>query len=137
MTWSPEDVRRLAVHLLIVLNERLRDLLGEDHTLGHALLWEVPTEGNAQEVVRGLAAEFEEKVVGRLRLTLRDRDEELAAILNVPEDGVSSEGGVAAWSRGDTRIGRLVGPKLRIRNLKDEPFEQQITRLLTVLKDAP
>jgi hypothetical protein len=84
-----------------------------------------------------LAAEFEEKVVGRLRQTLRDRDEQLAAILNVPDRGESGGKGVADWINDESRVGRLVGARLSIRNLKDAPFEDQIHRLLFVISDRP
>lgn len=133
--WEAADVRRLAVHLLLRLNERLRRILGEDHELGHALFWEVPAKGDRTETAAGLAAEFEEKVVGRLRQTLRDKDEHLAVILNVPDRGEDGDVGVASWIDDTSRIGRLVGARLDIRNLKDDPFEEQIARLLVVFRD--
>lgn len=82
--WDPVDVRRLTVHLLLRLNERLRRILGEDHELGHALFWEVATEADREQTAATLAAEFEEKVIGRLRQTLRDKDEQLVLL----RDGV-------------------------------------------------
>jgi 5-methylcytosine-specific restriction protein B len=131
--WTAEDVRRLTVHLLISLNDRVRAILGEDHELGHALLWEVPADASLEETVAILAAEFEEKVVGRLRLTLRDKDEQLAVILNAPELGSAQSDCVAEWLDEDSRVGRLVGPRLRIHNLKEEPASEQIKRLLSVV----
>lgn len=133
--WVSEDVKRLAVHLLISLNERLRAILGEDHELGHSLLWEVPSDEDVELTALALASEFEEKVIGRLRLTLRDKDEQLAVILNAPEPGDVSGEGVAEWIDDDNRVSRLVGPKLRIRNLRDDPYEEQIRRLLVVVRD--
>ena len=136
-SWSAVDVRRLAVHLLIVLNERIAALLGEDHTLGHALLWEVPATGSREETATGLAAEFEEKIMGRLRLTLRDKDEQLAAILNVPEPGAPPGKGVAEWGEENDRIGRLVGPRLHMRDVRGELFDKKIERFLHLLDDGP
>lgn len=130
--WSAQDVRRLAVHLLIALNERIRLLLGADHQIGHALLWEVPVGAAPERTASALAAEFEEKVVGRLLQTLRDKDELLAAILNAPVQGDTSDEGVAHWLSEDTRIGRLVGPRLQVSNLKHLPWEEQIRRLAFV-----
>ncbi len=131
-TWSGDDVRRLAVHLLVALNERIRLLLGSDHQIGHALLWEVPVNGTPEITASALAAEFEEKVVGRLSQTLRDKDDLLAAILNAPEQGDPADDGVAHWLSEDTRIGRLVGPRLQISNLKNLTWEEQLRRLAFV-----
>lgn len=135
--WTPEDVRRLTVHLLIGLNDRLRAIIGEDHELGHSLFWEVPAGADLEQTTSALAAEFEEKIVGRLRLTLRDKDEQLAVILNAPEPGSAAGAGVADWIDDDSRVGRLVGPKLRVRNLKEDPTGEQIRRLLSVIQDQP
>jgi 5-methylcytosine-specific restriction protein B len=136
-SWGADDVRRLTVHLLMVLNGRLRAILGEDHQLGHALFWEVPADAEREETARVLAGEFEEKVIGRLRITLRDKDEQLAVILNAPEPGEPSATSVAEWSDDDSRVGRLVGARLRIRNLKEDLFDDQIKRLLTVVCPDP
>lgn len=135
--WGAAEVRRLAVHLLLRLNERLRRILGEDHELGHALFWEVPIDADRTKTAAALAAEFEEKVIGRLRQTLRDKDEQLAVILNVPDRGEINTGGVADWIDDTSRIGRLVGARLDIRNLKGDVFEEQIRRLLVVCQDEP
>ena len=135
--WDATDVRRLAVHLLLRINERLRLVLGEDHELGHALFWGVSSAAERLETAATLAAEFEEKVIGRLRQTLRDKDEQLAVILNVPDRGDDSGDGVASWIDDNSRIGRLVGPKLRIRNLKEDGFEEQVRRLVVAVQDEP
>ena len=131
--WSSEDVRRLAVHILISLNDRIQKVLGADHEVGHALLWEVPADADPLETAAALAAEFEEKIVGRLQQTLRDKDEVLAVILNAPDRGELFDDGIATWLAEDTRIGRLVGPRLQIKNLKDQSFDDQVRRLRSII----
>ncbi|MEE3500479.1 AAA family ATPase [Acidiphilium acidophilum] len=135
--WDASDVKRLAIHLLVVLNDRLSAILGEDHELGHSLLWEIPANVGLEQTAKALAAEFEEKVIGRLRLTLRDKDEQLAVILNAPDQGGDVGDSIAEWFVDDGRVGRLVGSKLHIRNIKDELPSQQIRRLLGVVRSHP
>ena len=135
--WTADDVRRLAVHILVALNERLDAVVGEDHALGHALLWEVPREGGREEAMAVLVAEFEEKVVGRLRVTLRDKDDQIALILNAGEPGQANDDGIATWIEDDSPVGRMIGAKLGIRNLKHDPFETQLRSLLSVVRPRP
>lgn len=135
--WTAEDVRRLAVHVLISLNQRLGVVVGEDHLLGHALLWEVPAEAARDETMSALVAEFEEKIVGRLRITLRDKDDQLALILNAADPGNVDEDGVAIWNEDDNPVGRRIGAKLAIRNLKSLPFAEQLRGMLSVVRPLP
>lgn len=79
-TWSPDDVRVLAVLLPRRLNERIELVLGADFLLGHALLWDVRGD-DVPGAVASLAAAFDERVATSLRMTFADQDERPGTLL--------------------------------------------------------
>lgn len=96
-TWTIEQARELAVRVLEGLNRRIEHLLGEDFLLGPSVFWAIEG-GDPESIVRSIAQAFDEQVAQTLRLTFLDQEEELAAVLQVGEDG------------GQTRVGTWIDP---------------------------
>jgi 5-methylcytosine-specific restriction protein B len=81
-TWTPDQALQLAVAVLRGLNRRLSAVLGDDFLLGHAVLWSV-AGSTAEQIVKSLALAFDEQVVGTLKLTFADQEDQLAAVLGI------------------------------------------------------
>lgn len=126
MGWSPQRVRRLAVELLVSLNERIEHVLGPDHTLGHALLWGV---GDVQDndVAEALAAAFEEKILATLRLTFTDQDEALAAVL-----GGESE--VVQWRDPPASVASVSPRRLHFRRLNELSPDERMNAIEKIVR---
>lgn len=125
-TWSPDDVRVLAVLLLRRLNERIELVLGADFLLGHALLWGVGGD-DVPGAVASLAAAFDERVATSLRMTFADQDEPLAAILKagVPPAGPTPSAPgtpLANWLVPTSDLASVAVARLRMRPASTLPW---------------
>lgn len=110
--WSNDTVKELAVRLLHTLNQRIGFVLGEDHLLGHALLWSVGEPG--ADVRAALCREFDQRVVASLRMTLADQDDLLAAVLaaGVSSDAAAGKPRVAQWITPPETLAGVASPRL-------------------------
>lgn len=113
--WTTEDILRLAVQILVKLNERIGLVLGEDFQLGHALLWSVHGE-TPDAMARSLAHAVQHRILSTLRLTFADQDESLAAILQVgpPPSGAAAAPAdkVARWRAVPADLVNVATPRL-------------------------
>jgi 5-methylcytosine-specific restriction protein B len=133
-SWTPEQARQLALAVLRGLNRRLAAVLGEDFLLGHAVFWNV-SGTTAEQVVESLSLAFDEQVVGTLRLTFADQDEQLAAVLAVAAGGAAAGAGgpvLAAWEPPDPAVAAVAERRLRITSLGPIPLADA-ARLLAAL----
>jgi 5-methylcytosine-specific restriction protein B len=122
--WTADDVRQLAVRLLMALNSRIALLLGEDFLLGHALLWHV--QGNTpEELARSLAVAFDQRIIATLRMTLADQDDALAAVLRIDR---SAAGGtlIGSWKLPEAHMAAVASERLILSALEPVPSWQDI-----------
>lgn len=116
-TWTLEQALQTAVALLRSLNRRLSAILGDDFLLGHAALWSISGSATPQ-IVQSLALAFDEQIVGTLRLTFVDQDDQLAAVLKVTTAAPGTTTAVLGrWEPPDPSLGTLAERRLRITRL--------------------
>lgn len=110
--WSDDTVKELAVRLLHTLNQRIGFVLGEDHLLGHALLWSIGEPG--VDVPAALCREFDQRIVASLRMTLADQDDLLAAVLaaGTSSDAAAGPPRVARWITPPETLAGVASPRL-------------------------
>lgn len=120
-TWTRDEAADVAVAMLRSLNKRLGALLGEDFVLGHASLWNVAGD-TAEEVVRSLAAAFDEQIAGTLRMTFADQDDQLAGVLKTPPAAAAGAGSLSRWEQPDPALTGLAEPRVRIAKVSDLPW---------------
>jgi 5-methylcytosine-specific restriction protein B len=120
--WTDEDVKRLALHLLLRLNERIAAVLSEDFLLGHALFWPV---GNAPTGLVGaaLCRAFDQRVTASLRITFTDQDDLLAAVLGAgtPEAPTGARS-IAIWREPPPSVAGVATPYLELRATASMPW---------------
>ena len=130
---SPEEVRELALRLLMTLNGRIDLVLGPDFLLGHALLWSVGGE-TREDLAASLVLAFEQRVLATLRLTFVDQDEALAAILHTGSD--PTLGQVATWRQPPPALAAVTGPRLEFTDLSAlADTEARLAALKLILGD--
>jgi len=139
--WTRNDVLQLGVRLLSEINRRIENLIGSDFVLGHSLFWHI-AGSETLDTLQSLCAAFDASVTGSLRMTLTDREEILAAVLNGPrppseEESLSqpSSDMLCFWMHPTTRLEDLGLPRLRIRSTIDMTPPDAVSALLTVLED--
>ncbi|MBF6422985.1 AAA family ATPase [Nocardia farcinica] len=95
---EPDHVKLMALRLLQMLNERLRAVSGPDFELGQALVWKV-SGGDVAAAMNSLAHAVDQRIVANLRMTYRDDQETLGAILKAPEASAATpdESKFASW----------------------------------------
>lgn len=113
--WTAGKVKQLALRLLMVINDRILDILGSDFLLGHALFWHVAGD-SVESASSSLARAFDERVSSTLRITFADEDEALSAVLGIGED--QAEGShVGYWRRPVGRLSQVASPRLVVQEL--------------------
>lgn len=131
--WSRDQVMQLAVRLLMVLNQRIGFVLGQDFLLGHALLWGVAGE-TKEAAAATLAKAFNERIAASLRLTFLDQDEALGAILGAgpPPTGAPAPGAapaVARWMFPPPALQGVATARLQVRELDPSDYVATIRAL--------
>jgi 5-methylcytosine-specific restriction enzyme B len=134
--WSPEDVKQLGLRLLRILNDRIGLVLGQDFTLGHAVLWGV--EGSTtQELARALSKAFDERIASTLRLTFLDQDEALGAILNAgpyPNAPTAPDAArLTHWLVPPPDMSGVAVPRLQLREATEMSWQDALRALHSVL----
>jgi 5-methylcytosine-specific restriction protein B len=130
--WTPEDVRRLALHLLISLNGRVLEVLGQDFLLGHALLWHVGG-ADLETVTSSLVHAFDERIVATLRLTFADQDEALAAVLGIPQ-GSEDQARLGYWRTPEGAMAAVATPRFVINDLSSwSEMDRQLRALSSIV----
>lgn len=114
-TWQPDDIRQLALYLLIVLNGRVLDVLGQDFLLGHALLWQVGGS-DVETLTSSLVHAFEERVAATLRMTFSDQDEALGAVLGIPPASTDADR-VGSWRTPEGPVAAITAQRLVLHEL--------------------
>lgn len=133
-SYEAEDVRRMAVELLTVLNERILTTLGEDFQLGHALFWAI--KGSTRdEVVRSLSEVFKDQIKPALDKAYVGKSEILAGVLNASPDDDDEDEGVGRWIAPKNRGLQNMPPRFAIHDLTVFAPEEQIRRLRHVILD--
>lgn len=112
--WTSDAVRELAMRILMVLNDRITQLLGADFTLGHALLWGVAQGNDFDTTADNLIAAFEGRVLATLRATFVDQDDALAAVLNI---GPGLPGSMGVWRDATGPMANVAPRRLVLRRL--------------------
>lgn len=131
---SPEDVKLLSHWLLRHLNLRIRAVSGPDFELGHALVWKVTGETVA-EALDALAHAFDERVVATMRMTYRDEQDVLGAILGAPEEeDPSQQDSLASWIGPPEDLAEFGDRTLRIQRLLDLNDDERWTRLVALVR---
>jgi 5-methylcytosine-specific restriction protein B len=131
--WSADDVKRLALHLLVELNPRIAAVLGEDFLLGHALLWPVG-EATSEGVRSALCSAFDERVVATLRLTFVDQDDLLAAVLGVGTADTGATGPrVGTWVEPPPAVAAVATPSLELHSTAGMPWADAAVALRAVI----
>jgi 5-methylcytosine-specific restriction protein B len=114
--WTDREVKELALHLLVVLNERIASVLGDDFLLGHALFWPLG-DATPGELRAELCRAFDQRILASLRLTFSDQDDLLAAVLGTGSaETVASGDRVAAWRPAPAAVADVAGPHLEVRH---------------------
>lgn len=113
--WTEDSVRELALRVLMVLNERITQLVGADFTIGHALLWGVYGE-DFIAVADSFIAAFEGRILATLRATFVDQDEALAAVLNI---GPARPGTLGAWRDATGSMENIAPRRLLLKRMND------------------
>lgn len=134
--WNEADVKRLGLHLLTALNERISAVLSDDFLLGHALLW--PVGDAPAEAIRGaLCRAFDQRITASLRITFTDQDDLLAAVLGVgTPDEVPADERVAVWREPPDAVAGVATPRLELRRTATMDWPVAARALLAVL-DPP
>lgn len=128
---SHDDIKQLALRLLMTVNVRIEQLLGGDFLLGQALIWHVGGEDN-EALATSLIRAFEERVLATLKLTFVDQDEALAAIMNIPQPPLHSPLGV--WQQPTASLASVAPSRLVLKPISNlGGWQQQVAALLTVL----
>lgn len=128
--WTDDAVRELAMRVLMVLNERITQILGADFTLGHALLWGVRGD-DVDALGNSLVAAFEGRILSTLRATFVDQDEALAAILNI---GPTSTGSLGEWLDATGSMASVAPRRLALRRLAEmEDLQRRLDAIADVL----
>lgn len=130
--YTENDIKNLALLLLLTLNDRVEQLLGSDFLLGQALLWHI--NGNdAESLGRSLVLAVEERVLATLKLTFVDQDEALAALLNIPQPPGNSPLGY--WRTPAPSLSSVAPPRLVLNALSTRgSWQEQIDALVTILE---
>jgi 5-methylcytosine-specific restriction protein B len=130
--WTPEDVRRLALHLLISLNDRILEVLGQDFLLGHALFWHVGG-ADLEAVTSSLVHAFDERIVATLRLTFADQDEALGAVLGIPQ-GSEDRARLGYWRTPEGAMAAVATPRLVINDVSSwSETDRQLQALSSIV----
>jgi 5-methylcytosine-specific restriction protein B len=135
--WSADDVKQLALSLLMTLNHRINFVLGRDFLLGHALLWSV--EGSTvKESAEALSRAFDERIASTLRLTFLDQDEALGAILNAgppPSPNVSGAAvrGLVRWISPPASLQSVATARLEFRDASSMEWPEALRALSSIL----
>ena len=130
--WSDEKVRELALRVLMVLNERIFEVLGADFLLGHALLWHVSGE-NPEDLARSLANAFDERILASLRMTFSDQDEALAAVLGIAH-GEAKEHHIGFWREPSPRMAGIATQRLVLHQIAlIENWNDMLNRLCRII----
>lgn len=129
--YTPENVKELALRLLLTLNDRVEQLLGADFLLGQALLWHV-VGGDAETLALSLARAVEERVLATLKLTFVDQDEALAALLNIPQPPATSP--LGQWRAPGASLSAVAPPRLVLNDLASQgAWQDQLNAMATIL----
>jgi len=131
--WSRDHVMQLAVRLLMVLNQRIGFVLGQDFVLGHALLWGVAGE-TREAAAATLAKAFNERIAATLRLTFLDQDEALGAILGAGPPPTSAPApsaatAVARWLFPPPALQGVATARLQVSDLNPLDWQASIRAL--------
>ena len=130
--WDEAKVRDLIPRVLMVLNERILEILGSDFLLGHALFWHVSGE-NYEELAGSLAYAFDERVMATLRMTFVDRDEALAAVLAI-DHGEPPGRHVGYWREPSSRMTGIAPPRLLLEQLsRIQTMDEVLNRLSRII----
>ncbi|HET6940569.1 MAG TPA: AAA family ATPase [Sphingomicrobium sp.] len=130
--YSLDELKELALRLLLTINRRIEQLLGSDFLLGQALLWQV-SGTDAGEFAVSLVRAFEERVLATLKLTFVDQDEALSAVLNVPMPPNLSP--LGTWQQPSASMAGVASQRLVLNQLLSQgDWMDQITALSTILE---
>lgn len=130
--WQPDDVRELALRLLMTLNDRVLEVLGQDFLLGHALLWHVGGS-DLESLASSLVHAFDERVVATLRMTFADQDEALGAVLGIAPASSNPER-IGHWRTPEGPIAAVAPSRLVIHDLSEWPdLDRQLNALAAVV----
>lgn len=130
--YTADDIKDLALRLLLTLNDRVEQLLGSDFLLGQALLWHLSGD-DAEALGRSLVRTVEERVLATLKLTFVDQDEALAALLNIPQPPGTSPLGY--WRTPAPALSGVAPPRLVLQPLSASgSWEEQVNALVTILE---
>lgn len=128
--WTEDSVRELALRVLMVLNERITQLVGSDFTLGHALLWGVKGE-DVGSMASSLVAAFEGRILATLRATFVDQEDALAAVLNI---GPGHPGTLGSWREATGSMANVAPRRLVLRRFAEmADYQQRLSAIATVL----
>ena len=128
--WTVDAAHELALRVLMVLNERITQLLGPDFTLGHALFWGVKGSDFGDTASR-LAAAFEGRVLATLRATFVDQEDALAAVLNI---GPGLPGSIGEWRDATGPIATVAPRRLILKRLSGlSSVEDRLAAIASVL----
>lgn len=129
--YTADDIKQLALRLLLTINSRVQQLLGADFLLGQALFWQVGgTE--IETLALSLTRSFEERVLATLKLTFVDQDEALAALLNIPLPPLTSP--LGSWQPPAPSLAGVAPSRLVLKSVSAQGgWQQQLEALLTVL----
>ena len=130
--YGPGDIRRLAVEMMIHLNERILSALGPDFELGHALFWSIRGE-NAVELAASLSAAFQDEVYPSLEKAFIGKSALLAATLNAVEPEDDQSGCIGYWTVPPGKLQSLVDPRFIIRDLKSLDCLRQLRLLRSII----
>lgn len=128
--WTLDGVHELALRVLLVLNERITQLLGADFALGHALFWGVKGSGFG-DTADNLVAAFEGRVLATLRATFVDQEDALAAVLNI---GPTLPGSLGEWRDATGPIATVAPRRLVFKRLSGlSSVEDRLAAIKSVL----
>lgn len=132
VSWTPDDVRELAIRLLMSVNERVLEVLGQDFLLGHALLWHV-SGSDIETVASSLVHAFDERIVATLRLTFADQDEALGAVLGIAPDSGDRDR-IGYWRKPTGAMAAIANRRLVLNDLSSwDDVERQLQALSSIV----
>lgn len=130
--WQPDDIRQLALRLLMTLNGRVLDVLGQDFLLGHALLWQVGGS-DVEMLTSSLVHAFDERVAATLRMTFADQDEALGAVLGIAPAS-SDPDRIGSWRTPEGSIAAVAPARLVLHDLSDwQDNDRQLNALAAII----
>lgn len=132
--WTPNDTAELAVRLLMALNERILAIQGQDHLLGHSLLWNISLS-SLQESLKSLAEHMDAQVINSLRHNFNDEDETLAAVLNIPGPDAPAPAKhlCGRWVNPPTSVKDFASPRLAIDSIGEMALVDDIAAVLLAI----